>query len=145
MTALDHIGLSVADLEGQAEWYARALGLVPRDPGGIPEIGLRVVFLVEPDEGWALELLHRPGSHPAPPARSAPEHVLTQGYGHICVRSSDVDSLFERLVQSGATSIMEPTDSPISGVRMAFVADPEGNFIEMLDRPRPLGSPPEAS
>lgn len=145
MTALDHVGLSVADLDTQAEWYSRALGLEQLEPGGIPDVGLRVVFLVDPDHGWALELLTRPGSQPRPRATSAPEHVLSQGYGHICLRVADVDATYARLVAAGATSIMEPGPSPVSGVRMAFVADPEGNFIEMLDRPGPPGTPVGAS
>lgn len=141
MTELDHVGLSVADLDAQAEWYARALGLVQLEPGGIPAVGLRVVFLVDPGHGWAIELLNRPGSQRAPRATSAPEHVLTQGYGHICLRVDDVDALYDRLIAAGASPIMPPGASPVSGVRMAFVADPEGNFIEMLDRPGPPGTP----
>lgn len=140
MTSLDHVGLSVADLDAQADWYAAALGLEKLEPGDIPAVGLRVVFLVDPDEKWALELLNRPGSQPKPRAASAPEHVLSQGYGHICLRVADVDALYDRLIAAGATSIMEPGESPVSGVRMAFVADPEGNFIEMLDRPGPPGT-----
>lgn len=141
MTVLDHVGLSVADLDAQADWYTRALGLEQRDPGGIAAVGLRVVFLVDPAEGWAIELLHRPGSTPRPRAASAPEHVLAQGYGHVCLRVADVDAVHDRLVAAGARSIMPPGDSPAPGVRMAFVADPEGNFIELLDRPGPAGTP----
>ncbi|MFH8251203.1 VOC family protein [Microbacterium sp. B2969] len=141
MTALDHVGLSVADLDAQAEWYGAALGLEQLEPGGIPAVGLRVVFLVDPEHKWALELLNRPGSQHGPLATSAPAHVLTQGYGHICLRVDDVDALYERLLAAGASSIMPPGESPVSGVRMAFVADPEGNFIEMLDRPGPPGTP----
>ena len=72
-------------------------------------------------------------------------HILTQGYGHICLRVDDVDELYDRLVSAGASSIMPPGESPVSRVRMAFVADPEGNFIEMLDRPGPPGTPGSAS
>ncbi|MFV0319208.1 MAG: VOC family protein [Microbacterium sp.] len=140
MTQLDHVGLSVGALDAQADWYAEALGLEKLEPGGIPAVGLRVVFLVDPEYGWALELLHRPGSQPKPRATSAPEHVLSQGYGHICLRVNDVDAQYDRLIAAGAASIMPPGDSPVSGVRMAFVADPEGNFIEMLDRPGPPGT-----
>jgi catechol 2,3-dioxygenase-like lactoylglutathione lyase family enzyme len=145
VTQLDHVGLSVADLDAQADWYSRALGLEQLEPGGIPAVGLRVVFLVDPEHKWALELLNRPGSQPKPRATSAPEHVLSQGYGHICLRVDDVDAQYERLMAAGATSIMAPGESPVSGVRMAFVSDPEGNFIEMLDRPGPPGTAVEAS
>lgn len=141
MTALDHIGLSVRDLEAQAAWYAAALGLEPLEPGGIPHLGIRVIFLVDPEHHWALELLHREGSHAGMQAPDAPTALLTQGFGHICLRVSDVDGLYERLLAAGASPIMPPGPSPVSGVRMAFVADPEGHLIEMLDRPGPPGTP----
>lgn len=141
MTTLDHVGLSVADLDAQRDWYAAALGLEALEPGGVAEIGLRVVFLVDSARTWALELLHRPGSAPGLRAASAPEAVLTQGFGHICLRVEDVDATFAGLVAAGAAPVMAPGASPVSGVRMAFVADPEGNLIEMLDRPGPPGTP----
>lgn len=140
MTQLDHVGLSVADLDAQAEWYSRALGLEQREPGAIAAVGLRVVFLVHPEHEWAIELLNRPGSQHPPLARTAPEHILTQGYGHLCLRVDDVDVLYDRVIAAGAAPIQPPGASPVSGVRMAFVADPEGNLIEMLDRPGPPGS-----
>lgn len=145
MTALDHVGLSVADLDAQADWYASALGLEKREPGSIPHLGIRVVFLVDPEDGWALELLSREGSKPGLQAKDAPTALLTQGYGHICLRVDDVDAQYAQLISAGATSIMPPSPSPVPGVRMAFVADPEGHLIEMLDRPGPPGTPVEAS
>jgi hypothetical protein len=35
---------------------------------------------------------------------------------------------------------MAPQDAPEPGVRVSFVADPEGNLIELLDRTGPVGS-----
>ena len=35
---------------------------------------------------------------------------------------------------TGASDRMSPRPSPDPGVRMAYVADPEGNLIELLDR-----------
>lgn len=36
----------------------------------------------------------------------------------------------------GAQPVMPPCPAPEPGVRMAFVADPEGNLVELLDRGR---------
>ena len=47
----------------------------------------------------------------------------------------DLDGAFDRAVARGARPVMPPCPSPESGVRMAFVADPEGNLIELLHRP----------
>lgn len=43
---------------------------------------------------------------------------------------SDVDREFKRLVGAGASAVMEPTDEPW-GQRTSYVADPEGNLIEI--------------
>jgi catechol 2,3-dioxygenase-like lactoylglutathione lyase family enzyme len=47
---------------------------------------------------------------------------------------TDLDGAFDRAVARGARPVMPPCPSPEPGVRMAFVADPEGNLIELLHR-----------
>lgn len=48
----------------------------------------------------------------------------------------DVDGTFERLVSAGAQPVAPPQDQPTWGFRIAVVADPEGNLIE-INRPLP--------
>ena len=43
---------------------------------------------------------------------------------------SDVDQEYERLIHSGGTPVMAPTDEPW-GQRTSYIADPEGNLIEI--------------
>jgi lactoylglutathione lyase len=139
MTHLDHIGLSVADLDAQAAWYSKALGLHAAAPFALEDLGIRGVFLVDARHEWAIELLSREGSVPGLHAPDPPTAVLTRGYGHICLRVEDVDSTFEQLIGAGASERMPPRAAPEPGVRMAYVADPEGHLIELLDRPWPVG------
>jgi hypothetical protein len=54
---------------------------------------------------------------------------------------TDLDAGYARSVARGARPVMPPGPSPEPGVRMAFVADPEGNLIELLHRP-PQTAPP---
>lgn len=136
---LDHVGLSVADINAQAKWYSEALGLRVSTPFEIAPIELRGVFLVG-QNGLAIELLQRKGSQPGLQAANPAEALLTQGYGHICLRIEDVDTMHAQLLAAGASERMAPQQSPEAGVRMAFVADPEGNLIELLDRKGPVGS-----
>lgn len=131
---VDHVGLSVADLDAQRDWYAAAFGLTSTEPFAIPAVGIRGCFLVGLP-GIAIELLERAGSAHGAVAASPPDALLTQGWGHLCLRVDDVDAHFERLVDAGARVIQEPGPSPEPGCRFAFVTDPEGNFIELLDRP----------
>jgi catechol 2,3-dioxygenase-like lactoylglutathione lyase family enzyme len=139
VTHLDHIGLSVADLDAQAAWYSDALGLQATTPFAVEDLGIRGVFLVDAQQKWAIELLSREGSVPGLQAPDPPTAVLTRGYGHICLRVEDVDSTFEKLIAAGARERMAPRPAPEPGVRMAYVADPEGHLIELLDRPWPVG------
>ncbi|MFT4306559.1 MAG: VOC family protein [Microbacterium sp.] len=130
---VDHVGLSVADLDAQREWYQRAFGFESAKPFEVAPAGLRGVFLLGPD-GIAIELLERKGSTHRTPATSPPDELLAQGWGHVCFRVDDVDAVFDRLVTAGAVAVTLPGSSPEPGVRFAFVTDPEGNFIELLDR-----------
>ena len=47
---------------------------------------------------------------------------------------TDLDDAYDRAVARGARPVMAPCPSPEPGVRMAFVADPEGNLVELLHR-----------
>jgi catechol 2,3-dioxygenase-like lactoylglutathione lyase family enzyme len=133
----DHIGLNVADLEAQATWYERALGLTRTLPFSVPPIELTGLFLID-GNGFALELIHRPGSVAGMDAANPGEAALTRGYGHFCLRVDDVDTFFERLVAAGAEVAISPQESPEPGVRFAYVRDPEGNLIEFHDRKHPV-------
>ena len=57
---------------------------------------------------------------------------------HVGLDVTGVDAAYDRLLGLSARPVMTPRPSPEQGVRMAFVADPEGNLLELLDR---SGSP----
>jgi len=135
----DHVGLSVADLNGMANWYAKAFGWKIAQPFEVPPIQLRGMFVVC-DDGVAIELLQREGSFRTAKFDSVPEMAANQGYGHIALRVEDVDALHDHLVSLGATSIMSPRPAPVADSRMAYVADPEGNLVELLTRKGPVGA-----
>jgi catechol 2,3-dioxygenase-like lactoylglutathione lyase family enzyme len=138
MMHVDHIGLSVGDLDAQRDWYQRAFGFDTARPFEIAPVGLRGVFLLGPDD-IAIELLEREGSAAVrEPAGTPPDALLSRGWAHLCLRVDDLDAAFARIVAAGATVITSPGPSPEPGVRFAFVTDPEGNFLELLDRPEPV-------
>jgi len=132
---LDHVGLAVADLAAAASWFCDVFGLVPELTLRVEALDLSIEMLIHPEHGYRVELLHRPGSaaggKPADPAAAA----LREGYGHVAFDVTGLDALYQRAVSRGARPVMPPCPSPEPGVRMAFVADPEGNLIELLHRP----------
>jgi lactoylglutathione lyase len=130
---LDHVGLSVADLEAMTTWYADALGLTVEFDFALDHVDFRGVML-RSNHGYRIELLHRPGSAAGIQAGSPLDAALTRGYGHLALDVPLVDEAYDELVAAGATDRMSPRPSPEPGVRMAYVADPEGNLVELLDR-----------
>ncbi|CAI9401453.1 VOC family protein [Nocardioides sp. T2.26MG-1] len=135
---LDHVGLNVADLDAMTDWYRSALDLAVEFEFALDHVDLRGAMLRSAD-GWRLELLTRAGNLAGLQADSPVEAALTRGFGHLALDVPDVDAAYDALVAAGATDRMSPRPSPEPGVRMAYVADPEGNLVELLDRTGGLG------
>jgi lactoylglutathione lyase len=135
---LDHAGLAVADLGAAAAWFCDVFGLVPELTLKVDAIDLSIEMLIHPAFGYRIELLHRPGTGSGDPGGKLANPAgaaLRAGYGHVAFDVTDLDGAWDRAVARGARPVMPPGPSPEPGVRMAFVADPEGNLIELLHRP----------
>jgi glyoxylase I family protein len=132
---LDHVGLAVGDLQAAVSWFCEVFGLMPELTLRVDALDLSIEMLVHPVYGYRLELLHRPGSLAGRKPGTPGEAALREGYGHVAFDVTDLDGAYHRAVTRGARPVMPPRPSPEPGVRMAFVADPEGNLIEFLHRP----------
>jgi lactoylglutathione lyase len=130
---LDHTGMAVADLTAARAWFCDVFGLRPELTLRVEALALDIEMLIHPEYGYRLELLHRPGSAADKPASPA-EAALREGYGHIAFEVADVDTAYGRAVARGARPVVPPGPAPEPGARMAFIADPEGNLIELLHR-----------
>jgi catechol 2,3-dioxygenase-like lactoylglutathione lyase family enzyme len=133
VTRLDHVGVNVCDLAAQSAWYKEAFGLQSVFEFHLEGPGLRGVVLEHP-HGWRLELLARPGSRPGLRAPDPLTAALTEGYGHFAVTIPELDPVHAALLAHGAGEVMKPGPSPEPDVRMAWVSDPEGNLIELIEK-----------
>jgi len=131
---LDHVGLAVAGLEAAVSWYCDVFGLVPERALRVEALDLSIEMLIHPVYGYRLELLHRPGSGAGGKPGTPGEAALREGYGHVAFDVTDLDVGYDRAIARGARPVMPPGPSPEPGVRMAFLADPEGNLVELLHR-----------
>jgi lactoylglutathione lyase len=59
---------------------------------------------------------------------------LGTGYGHIALAVDDLDQTLIRLKDQGIEPEREPYRVREGGSRLAFVADPDGYRIELIDR-----------
>ena len=141
-----HVGLTVADLDRAVSFWARLLGATPRDRRvlegpqlatmvGYPGIRVEACWLDLPG-GTALELLrylHRDDA-PYDPGTAHPGNV------HVCLRVDDMDAAHAHAVACGARPVSErPIDvaaGPRAGARLAYLRDPDGVTIELVQEPR---------
>jgi lactoylglutathione lyase len=124
----------VANLARAEAWYGQAFGLKREFATRIGAVDLDIVMLRDPEHGHRVELLHRPGSSPGLRAANPAEAALTEGFGHLAFGVTDLGEVHRRLLGLGAREVMAPQPSPEPGVRMSFLADPEGNLVELVER-----------
>lgn len=127
-----HVGLSVADLDAMVAWYRRALGFEVEVGFDLPGGAMRGVMLRRPD-GIGLELLcHRDSAGDA--AVDPHAAMLRRGYGHWALGVADVAAAHAQLLAAGAREVWSPRPAPPPATgAMSYLADPEGNLIELVD------------
>ena len=138
-TGFDHVGLSVTDIGSSERFYSQAFGFEREFAFELAPHPIRGLMLKHP-AGFRLELFQHERAGAGIQGSSPIEALATRGYGHFALCAGEIDALFTAALAVGATPVKEPGPSPEPGVRFAFVSDPEGNLIELLDRPGPVGS-----
>jgi catechol 2,3-dioxygenase-like lactoylglutathione lyase family enzyme len=126
-----HVGVSVADLDRAKKWYADVLGMTEGFAFELPPFGVRGCFME--GHGTRVELFERAGSGGGVCGQHPPEALLTRGYGHVAFATPDLDGTYAELLARGAKPVWDPRPSPEPGVRMAFVADTDGNLVEFIE------------
>jgi lactoylglutathione lyase len=119
---LDHIAISVRDLERSVAFYRDHFGLDPYFIQDRPVGPLRAIAYLRSPQG-VVELMH------------APERVLGEGF-HFCFVSDDFDATFDRLVAEGVAVKSEPR--PVAArepgeerwLRCVF-SGPDGEEVEL--------------
>jgi catechol 2,3-dioxygenase-like lactoylglutathione lyase family enzyme len=129
-----HVSLSVADLDGMERWYRDAFGLrevVERFELAQPPV--RTVVLRAPS-GLRIELIERAGSIPDPFSDPL-EAALRQGYVHWALEIDELEQVVAELAALGAQIVWPPADAVQPGGRFAYLSDPEGNLLELVQMP----------
>jgi len=121
-----HTMLRVTDLEKSLKFYCKGLGFRLTSRDDYPEDKFTLAFLAAPgdsDDGPAIELTHNWETN---------RYERGNAYGHVAFEVDSIDSIQARLREHGYDLSWGPGESPSGGSRMAFVDDPDGYEIELL-------------
>ncbi|HWC10766.1 MAG TPA: VOC family protein [Acidimicrobiales bacterium] len=145
-SVVDHVGITVADLDRSVGFWERLLDTPGRDRGllagprlggllGYPA-GLRIeTCWVDLPGGGALELLHYLDREEGP----LPDGTAHPGNVHICLRVGDMATAHGHAVACGARPVgegpIEVAAGPNAGMRVAYLRDPDGVTVELRQLP----------
>ena len=118
-----HTAIWVSDLEASLEFYTEVLDLDHRwNFGG--EDGRNNVY-VGGEEGAEIQLKRADDDREIDPDDVA--------FDHLAVTVEDVDEAFERIVEESGFDVRdEPFDNTEAGARVAFIRDPDGYAVELV-------------
>jgi lactoylglutathione lyase len=122
-----HTMLRVGNLERSVAFYTKLLGMEERRRRDVPEGKYTLVFLGFPNDpsGAEIELTYNYGVE---------RYELGTAYGHIAIGVPDVYAACEALRAAGAKITREPGPVKFGTTVIAFVEDPDGYKIELIER-----------
>jgi glyoxylase I family protein len=123
LLGIEHTAIASPDVQKLAQWYVETLGFVINYNSG------KTVFIKAPD-GSMIEIITSERG-------LAPKAMKDAGLRHVALTVGDYDAAFAELKAKGISFLGEPIVN--AEVKVAFFTDPEGNFLHIIQRLKPLG------
>lgn len=119
-----HTCLNVMDMNRSIDFYSKQMGLKFVNRREIKQNNAEIAFLTD-DAGGAIELTHW-----------RDKKTLTEGdnFDHIAFEVQDVEGTVNKLRADGVIIAMEPYSLQGSSNKLAFIKDPDGNWLELIQR-----------
>jgi lactoylglutathione lyase len=120
-----HTCLNVSDLDRSISFYTSNLNLTLTSRREIKQNNAEIAFLKD-ESGNAIELTYWR------------DKKIAEGdnFDHIAFEVEDVQAEVEKLRKAGVSIAMEPYSLEGSTSRIAFVKDPDGNWLELIQAQR---------
>jgi len=135
VTAIDHVGIAVADLDAAIAWYHDHLGMILVHEEVNDDQGIREAMLAVPGapDGTAQLQLMAPTDQSSPIAKFLDKRG--PGIQQLAVRVRDLDSLCERLREQGVRLTYDAPRRGTANSRINFVhpKDAGGVLIELVE------------
>jgi glyoxylase I family protein len=121
-TGLEHTAIASPNPLRLAEWYVQHLGFrINYEYAGN--------YFVKAPDGSMLEIIPSEGERP-------PQGMKDPGLRHLAIKVDDFDASHRELQSQGVHFLTEPYSN--QGNRLVFFADADGNFLHLIERPKPL-------
>lgn len=112
-----HVALDVTDMETAVDFYTELLGLqVTREA----ELEGQQMVWVGSDDGGELQLLE------------TDDHDEPAGIDHLAITTDDLDATIEAAIEEWDSSVLMEPQTVGDGARLAFISDPEGYSVELI-------------
>ena len=121
--------LRVRDLDASLRFYTEQLGMKLLRRRDYPEGKFTLAFVgyCDEDEGPVIELTHN---------WDITSYDLGKGYGHIALGMRDIYAACEEFRRKGARVTREPGPMQDGSTAIAFLEDPDGYKVELIQWPR---------
>lgn len=123
MNTFLHTRVRVADLEKSISFYEEHLGFVVKSRSARSPHGNQIVHLELPGNAHTLELTYSPDYE-----LSVPEDLL-----HFAIGVNDLTAFCDGLEKKGIEIWPDDWRSAFADLKMAFIDDPDGYEIELLE------------
>lgn len=121
-----HTCLNVSDLDRSIEFYTHLIGLRLVSRREVKQNNAEIAFLQD-ESGAAIELTRW---------RDKKNLVEGDNFDHIALAVNDVRNTIDELKANGVTIAMEPFSLSGSSSKIAFIKDPDGNWLELIEKAR---------
>ena len=120
-----HVATRTRDLESAIKFYEQ-LGLHEARRSELTKGKATLVFMEPEARNFAIELVYNWGKDDA--------YAAGERFGHFAFETGDIDAVLPVLELFGGRVTRQPFHLEGSGTRIAFVDDPDGNSVELIQR-----------
>ena len=120
-----HSMIRVKDIDASLKFYTELLNMKLADKKRLEDCTL--YFLSDAENTCQIELTHND---------ETPENGYENGngFGHFAFSCENLDKFSEKLNSLGYKYLYEPFDLNGKGSKIAFITDPDGNEIELIEK-----------
>ncbi len=120
-----HSMIRVRNLEKALDFYTKLLGLKLTEERRLDDCTL--YFLTDEESGVQVELTYND---------ETPEEGYVNGnaFGHFAFYCDNLDEFTNKVTSMGYEYLHEPFDLNGKGSKIAFIKDPDGNEIELIEK-----------